>query len=501
MPEMVSQKQMIKVAVCGIVNAGKSTLLNALQDQVTFETGVVRTTKEAKAIPFSDEIELIDLPGLDANEEDDLYTLRYLKEKADVFMLVHNGLEGELNAIEMNLFNQILTGTDRVLLVHTHTAGLNTEEKQTIEEIIDRQLDRPLRHFYVDSIVYQKGVSEKKKLLQEAGGVDFLKQALFESISDVRLSLLEEENVKKRDELKQQIVLKEQELQAVEQEHQFIQKRLQYVTAGLDEMVAFEADIQMKTELTNPGTIYLNAKRSSTSKRSSESAVEVEAERLFHDQFLQVYDLIDAHQKKWEKIVEEITRYEHSDDSLPYQLEQRILQRLRRLHYLGASQLSDLAFQWNTIKNIAFSFDALKKKSNPWDVWGSSAESWSSDVMSSDHYLSCNLNIYESTEYTRGFFGNEKEVSTYDGSFSAAFRELNQDLSTISLDMKRHYEAEADEELILFRKQIEGQIGTDIRLLKKQLSEEKTKLFAYVKQLDQQRKHTKQELIVLSIPL
>jgi len=187
--ELSLTKKVIRVAVCGIVNSGKSTLLNALQDQVTLETGAVRTTKKAKAIPFSDEIELIDLPGIDANKEDDLYTLGYLKEKADVFMFVHNGLEGELNAIEIKLFNQILTETDRVLLVHTHVAGLNTEERQIIEQIIDRQLDRPLHHFYVDSIIYQKGLNEKKKLLQEASGVDFLKQSLFESISDIRLSL------------------------------------------------------------------------------------------------------------------------------------------------------------------------------------------------------------------------------------------------------------------------------------------------------------------------
>lgn len=498
MPELISQKQKIKVAVCGVVNAGKSTLLNALQNQVTLQTGVVRTTKEAKSISFSNDIELIDLPGLDANEEDDSYTLRYLKEKVDVLMLVHNGLDGELNAFEMQLFNQILIKTDRILLIHTHTGGLDTEEKQTIEQIINRQLNRTLRHFYVDSIVYQKGVRERKKMLQEMGGIDALKRALFEGVADVRLSLSKEESAKKCAKLEQQRILLEKELETIKQKHQTTESRFQYIIEGLNEINAFEEDMQMKTELTNPGIIYLNAKRSSTSKRSSESAVESEAERLFHEQFVNVYDLIDAHQKKWENIVRESTRYEHSNYSLPYQLEQRILQRLRRLHYLGVSQLSDFVFQWNKIENVRFSFNEIKKINV---FLNFSTVSWTSDVMSSDHYLSCNLKIYESTDYTRGFFGKEREVSTYDGSFSAAFRELNDDLSNISLDMKHHYEVEASEELLPFQERIEGQVGSELRTLKKQLFEEKTELSARLKMLNRLEKNIMRELVELSTSL
>ena len=492
--ELVLQPTVIKVAVCGIVNAGKSTLLNALQSQVVFETGVVRTTKEAKVIRFSQDIELIDLPGLDANEEDDVYTINYLKETADVFLLVHNGQEGELNAIEMKLFNQVLKETDRVLVVHTHMSNIDKEEKNNIEQIITQQLNRSVLHFYVDSLVYQKGVKESKKLLQEACGVDLLKQALLEGVSAFRMSLEKEKEAKKRLEMEMHFLLKQQQLEAINQGHQMIEERLKYVEEALTESKRIKNDTTTKIELSSPGTISLSARRSNTSKHSSESAVESEAERIFHEQFVKVYDLIDLHKKKWTQTVRESIRYEQVDHSLSYQLEKRMLQRLRQLHHLGESYLSDLAFEWKTIQSVRFSFDEIEQEKGKVNFYGYPSESWESDLMSSDHYVSCNVNIYESIEYRQGFFGKEKEVSSYDGSFSAAFRELNGDLLSISREMQHHYEGIADEELAPFKARIETQIGTAMSELKKVLEDEKIRLSVQLKWFDQQRKNMKKEL-------
>lgn len=492
--ELVLQPTVIKVAVCGIVNAGKSTLLNALQDQVVFETGVVRTTKKEKAIQFSEDIELIDLPGLDANEEDNAYTLHYFKKTADVFLLVHNGQEGELNAIEMKLFNQVLKERDRVLVVHTHMSNVDKEEKNNIEQIITQQLNRSVLHFYVDSLVYQKGVKENKKLLQEAGGVDLLKQALLEGVSVFRLSLEKEKEAKKRLDMEQYFLLKQQQLEAINQGYQMTEERLKYVEEALTESKKFKNDITIKIELSGPGTISLSARRSNTSKHSSESAVESEAERIFHEQFVKVYDLIDLHKKKWTQTVRESIRYEQANHSLSYQLEKRMLQRLRQLHHLGESYLSDLAFEWKTIQSVRFSFDEIEQEKGKVNFYGYPSESWESDLMSSDHYVSCNVNIYESIEYRQGFFGKEKEVSIYDGSFSAAFRELNGDLLSISREMQHHYEGIADEELAPFKARIETHIGTVILELQQLLEEEKTKLLDQLKDFDQQRKNMKKEL-------
>ena len=494
MYELLLPPKVIKVAVCGIVNAGKSTLLNALQNQVVFKTGVVRTTKEAKVIQFSKDIELIDLPGLDANEEDDVYTMNYLKETADVFMLVHNGQEGELNAIEMKLFNQVLKETDRVLVVHTHMSNIDKEEKSNIEKIITQQLNRSVLHFYVDSLVYQKGVKENKKLLQEASGVDLLKKILLESVSAFRLSLEKEKEAKKRSEMEQYFLLKQQQLEDTNQKHQMTEERLKYVEEALTESKKVKNGTTIKIELSGPGTISLSARRSNTSKHSSESAVEAEAERIFHDQFVKVYDAIDLHKKKWTETVRESIRYEQANHSLPYQLEKRMLQLLRQLHHLGESHLSELAFQWKTIQDVRFLFDEIEKENEKTKFYGYPSESWSSDLMSSDHYVSCNVKIYESTEYKRGMFGNEREVSTYDGSFSAAFRELNEDLLSISRDMQRHYEGIADEELAPFKARIETQISTAMSELKKVLEDEKIRLSVQLKGFDQQRKNMKKEL-------
>ncbi|MBK1642118.1 hypothetical protein CKO12_09560 [Chromatium okenii] len=68
------KEQALKVIACGMLNAGKSSLLNALTDQLeneVFATGPVRTTTKKAELSHHQFI-FTDTPGLDAIEADNI---------------------------------------------------------------------------------------------------------------------------------------------------------------------------------------------------------------------------------------------------------------------------------------------------------------------------------------------------------------------------------------------------------------------------------------------
>ena len=90
------QEQKPVVAVWGLMNAGKSYLLNMLTDhfgEEYFKTNDFRETAEIKKYE-SNQIIYLDTPGLDANEADNLEAIRGVA-RADVVLFVHQP-QGEL---------------------------------------------------------------------------------------------------------------------------------------------------------------------------------------------------------------------------------------------------------------------------------------------------------------------------------------------------------------------------------------------------------------------
>lgn len=501
MSELMPSRQKIKVVVCGVVNAGKSSLLNVLQNQVKFEIGPVRTTDEAKTTSFSHDIELIDLPGLDANEEDDVYTLRFLKDTADVILFVHNGQEGELNALEIEWFNRFLTITDRVWLIHTHVSNVNEEENQNIKDDINQQLRQSVRQFFIDSPVYEKGIKENKKLLQAAGGVDDLKQALSESVSEWRLSLEKETELKRRIKIEEQVIITQQELKDIKEKSIVTKERLKYVEEALEEIKHIKKTISLKVELSDIGKIQMDMNRVKTSKHSSRSAVRSEAESMFYSDFKNVQELITTSNEKWKKRVESLTQYEHSDSSLSYQLEKRVLDCLRHLYYVGATNLSDMSFNWESIYDVQFSFHEVENKEEISFLHRYISEDWISQLMRFDYYIDNNLDIEKSVELKRNpsyiqyvVAPSPEWITSYEGFFSDAVRELNADLYSLNNKMNQYFEKIADERLDHFREQIEMCIGSGIDDLNIQLLIEKMRVSHQVQKLDQQKKKIRTQL-------
>lgn len=95
------------VAAWGLMNAGKSHLLNMLTNHIEteyFRTNDIRETREIKKFE-AEEFIFMDTPGVDANHDDDRLALSGA-EKADIILFVHQP-QGELEKIEIDYLRKI----------------------------------------------------------------------------------------------------------------------------------------------------------------------------------------------------------------------------------------------------------------------------------------------------------------------------------------------------------------------------------------------------------
>lgn len=181
------------VVNAGLLKAGKSSLFNALAGKELFETDVVRATIENQRVETEHYV-LLDTPGLDACESDDKEALKGYID-ADVIIFVHNLLEGELNQIEVDAirfisgqFNDDNIFFKNVVLVLT-CKDQKEDEFEQIQEQINEQCQDCFNHsfekiFCVDSVGYIKGLAENKTLLVQQSGIEELKNAIIQFMSD-----------------------------------------------------------------------------------------------------------------------------------------------------------------------------------------------------------------------------------------------------------------------------------------------------------------------------
>ena len=97
------------ITCIGLLNAGKSTLLNALigdVDNQTFLTADIRETTDTKDV-IHNKLNYIDTPGLDATDQDTQKVIDVLKE-ADIVLFVHNINTGEFDPTEFDFLKLIL---------------------------------------------------------------------------------------------------------------------------------------------------------------------------------------------------------------------------------------------------------------------------------------------------------------------------------------------------------------------------------------------------------
>ena len=185
-----------RIVACGLFNAGKSSLLNALSGRVgkeRFAVGVVPTTSACDHLTDGI-LQWVDTPGFDVSTTDDAEAYKAIC-KADILLFLHNlGTTGELQRPEVDFLNELVQNaetrhvlTERLCIVLTKRDVVRLRNEAELcrrECIIKKQVASEIgsvvQQFTVSSSVYIKGVYEKKQKLKEYSRVPALRIRLQE---------------------------------------------------------------------------------------------------------------------------------------------------------------------------------------------------------------------------------------------------------------------------------------------------------------------------------
>ncbi|MBK0065052.1 MULTISPECIES: GTPase [unclassified Acinetobacter] len=212
------------ITVIGKYNHGKSRLLNELIGHDIFSVADKRETLHL-AEHIHQNISWLDAPGLDADVAavDDDYAFNAIWTQADIRLFVHSIREGELDAIEHQLLQQLVhdfqSSRRQTLLVLTQIDQMPDQQVLAhIQQSIAHQIP-DLNALSVSATRHRQGIEKSKPLLVEKSGIVALQQALEFAISQVPTAR-EHEKLQLFKDMQQQL----NQLQ-VDQEH--LQQKLQ----------------------------------------------------------------------------------------------------------------------------------------------------------------------------------------------------------------------------------------------------------------------------------
>lgn len=185
------------VTVIGKYNHGKSRLLNELIGCDVYEVADKRQTIELQ--PFLHQgVCWLDAPGLDADvsSSDDRKALQAAWLEADIRLFVHAAKEGELDASERDLLEDLLADSRasqrKTLFVLSLVDQLADESALiSVKHAIQSQLDVGEIHC-VSSARYRRGLEQGKALLLANSGLPELREVLLTAVSEVQNSRISE---------------------------------------------------------------------------------------------------------------------------------------------------------------------------------------------------------------------------------------------------------------------------------------------------------------------
>lgn len=192
--EISADCQNIHIINAGIMNHGKSSLFNSLLDKEIFAAQDVRTTMENKSVQWSNNVFLIDTPGLEAEESDDAAAYNAYR-RANMIVFVHNVKVGELHDKELTAINKIKNLFDNNEFFCKHFCLVLTfkesDSEESITSIRSKTLGDIKNHcgisdfptFIVSNSRYQKGVAENKNNMIRHSGIPELREFLQKNFS------------------------------------------------------------------------------------------------------------------------------------------------------------------------------------------------------------------------------------------------------------------------------------------------------------------------------
>jgi small GTP-binding protein len=175
-----------KIIVFGKYNHGKSTFLNAwLEKEGLFKTGDTVITKKIQShLDKKNNIIWVDTPGLDATERDDKLANEEIKD-ADVILLVHDAVSGELDNKELTFIKHSSAATKAKIKLLLTKIDQNEDNISMISNQIKKQIAKfELDIFLISSGRYQKYLSTNLNIWKEKSGFSVLKQDIDKSIKN-----------------------------------------------------------------------------------------------------------------------------------------------------------------------------------------------------------------------------------------------------------------------------------------------------------------------------
>lgn len=229
-----SKKTKPVVVAWGLMNAGKSYLLNMLTQHIEsefFKTNDFRETAQIKTFEATEFI-YIDTPGLDASTSDDLVALAGV-EKADIVLFVHQ-IQGELEAIEISFLEGIVKSfgehaNDNIIIV---LSKIDKENKEKVEAIRTKVLEQCQEYLgfkpkciTISNTRYKQGATKQQKNLMEHSNVEALYaelQTQVEGINKVR----QERQVQKKEQLIEHLMIQKKCIESSLMHHKKIINKL-----------------------------------------------------------------------------------------------------------------------------------------------------------------------------------------------------------------------------------------------------------------------------------
>lgn len=236
--------QPFRITTCGLLKAGKSSLLNALTnnfEKELFATGAVRTTVQNQTLLYQNFI-FVDTPGLDANEEDDKEAWSAL-DTADMLLFVHDPGIGELHNSEIEFLLELASQSgsgqslnNRLVIILTRLDSneefIDIIAKKILSQIKNFLEIEPLI-FQVSLTSHQKGKLQNKQKLIEYSRVLVLQKYIFNNLTQkcsnfdiLRLERIDQNQKKLIDAIDAEIVKREKQINIADIEINKINKDL-----------------------------------------------------------------------------------------------------------------------------------------------------------------------------------------------------------------------------------------------------------------------------------